>query len=197
MDAAKVGIEETIRTRRTIRDFNGEPMNQEEVIKLLEDAVWAHFHSAREPWRFILFMGEGRRTFAEAVARTLSKEMIEKYGEWGMKQYCELMQAHLLVVIEADPRQKQFEDAFSASAALIQNLQLLAWDRGIGVVWKTNDYNWDPKFLESVGVKAGERVVGTLHLGYFDESKVPRPKRRTPVEDLLTIHQEYSHTSHE
>ncbi|WP_060663458.1 hypothetical protein [Aneurinibacillus migulanus] len=74
-----------------------------------------------------------------------------------------------MVIIEADPHQKQFEDAFSAAEALIQSLQLLAWERKIGVVWKTNDYNWHPRFLQAVGVKPGERVVDTLHLGYFNE----------------------------
>ncbi|MCL6605511.1 MAG: nitroreductase [Paenibacillus sp.] len=191
MLARETGIAETIRERRTIRDFNGEPMSQETVIELLNDAVWAPFHSASEPWRFVLFMGEGRRTFAEAVAQTYSKEVVDLHGERVMHQYCHLMQAHLLVVIEADPRQKQFEDAFSATAALIQNLQLIAWERKIGVVWKTNDYNWNPKFLNTVGVKPDERVVGTLHLGYFDEDKVPRPKDRTPVEEMLTVCQEY------
>ncbi|MED1799185.1 ABC transporter substrate-binding protein [Brevibacillus porteri] len=149
-----------------------------------------HAHYAKEPWRFILFMEEGRRTFAEAVMLAYSKEEVEKWGEKMMHQYCELMQAHLLIVIEADPRQKQFEDAFSAAAAFIQNLQLLAWERKVGVVWKTNDYNWHPKFLQAVGVKRGERVVGTLHLGYFSDNKVPRPKMRTPIRELLTVHHE-------
>ncbi|MFF0826454.1 nitroreductase family protein [Brevibacillus sp. NPDC003359] len=119
-----------------------------------------------------------------------SKEEVEKWDEKMMHQYCELMQAHLLIVIEADPRQTQFEDAFSAAAAFIQNLQLLAWERKVGVVWKTNDYNWHPKFLQAVGVKQGERVVGTLHLGYFNDNKVPRPKKRTPIGELLTVHHE-------
>ncbi|WP_308531515.1 nitroreductase family protein [uncultured Paenibacillus sp.] len=97
---------------------------------------------------------------------------------------CELIPAHLLVVIEADPRQKYWEDAFSAASALIQNIQLLAWERQVGSVWKTNDWNWDPSFHRKAGVQPHERIVGTLHLGYFD--KVPKPKPRTPIEDLLT-----------
>ncbi|MNC39761.1 Nitroreductase family protein [compost metagenome] len=133
-------------------------------------------------------MEGGRKKFAEAVKLTYSREFEEKWGEWAEKQYCELMQAHLLVVIEADPRQKQREDAFLAAAALIQNIQLLAWERDIGVVWKTNEYNWDPKFHQAVGIRPEERIVGTLHLGYFD--KLPGIKLRTPLEQLLTVIQE-------
>ncbi|MFC0332262.1 nitroreductase family protein [Paenibacillus sepulcri] len=113
---------------------------------------------------------------------------MDQYGEWAKKQYCHLMQAHLLVVIKADPRQKYWEDAFSAAAALIQNIQLLAWEREIGVVWKTNEYNWDPQFHKAVGLMPEERIIGTLHLGYFD--KTPRPKPRTPLEQLLTVIQD-------
>ncbi|WP_028563914.1 nitroreductase family protein [Paenibacillus pinihumi] len=186
MNVTTLSVMQAIRERRTIRDFNGEPMNKEAVMELLNEAIWAPYHSAKEPWRFILFMEDGRRRFADAVLKTYTKEMLEQYGERAMQGYCQLAQAHLLVVIEAAPRQKTFEDAFSAASALIQNLQLIAWERKIGVVWKTNDYNYDQRFLQSVGVNPGERVVGTLHLGYFNEDKIPRPKKRKPAEELLT-----------
>ncbi|MDT3424960.1 nitroreductase [Paenibacillus forsythiae] len=187
MEITKTGIARIIRDRRTIRDFNGEPMSRETVIELLNDAVWAPFHSAKEPWRFILFMGEGRKVFADAVINAFSKEESAEWIDWAIKTYLHLSQAHLLVVIKSDPRQKYFEDAFLAAGAMIQNLQLLAWERKVGVVWKTSDYTLMPKFLNAVGVKPGERVVGALHMGYFDESKIPRPKKRMPVNELLTI----------
>ncbi|MDF2725821.1 MAG: nitroreductase [Paenibacillus sp.] len=184
MDGETRGIRQTIVERRTIRNFNGKPHSKEAVLELLDAAVWAPYHSAKEPWRFILFMEDGRSKFADAVRITQSKEMLEKWSEWIDNQYCSLMQAHLVVVIKADPRQREWEEALLAGAAFIQNLQLLAWDRQIGVVWKTHDYNWDPKFHRAIGVKTDERVAGTLHLGYFD--KVPRAKARTPVTKLLT-----------
>lgn len=173
-----------IRERRTVRDFNGQPLEREVIHGILRDAVWAPFHGRKEPWRFILFTGNARKRFAQAVIGTYSSELAERWSDWAFRQYCELMQAHLLVVIEADPRQKYWEDAFGAASALIQNIQLLAWERQVGVVWKTNEWNWDPSFHQQVGVKPHERIVGTLHLGYFD--KTPKPKRRTPVEELLT-----------
>jgi nitroreductase len=68
---------------------------------------------------------------------------------------------------------------------MIQSFQLLAWERQIGVVWKTNEYNRDPRFYEAVGIKPEEWIVATLYLGRFD--KIPRSMRRTPVEQLLTF----------
>ncbi len=173
-----------IRNRRTIRDFNGAEIERETILNIMQDAVWAPFHGKKEPWRFILFTGEGRKRFSEAVTSTYSTDIANKWGEWATRQYCELIPAHLLVIIEADPRQKYWEDAFAASSALIQNIQLLAWERQIGTVWKTNEWNWSPAFHRNVGVLPHERIVGTLHLGYFD--KAPKPRSRTPIEDLLT-----------
>ncbi|WP_253947838.1 nitroreductase family protein [Paenibacillus ehimensis] len=187
MMETRPGIAATVRERRTINQFNGEPVPKEMIMELLEDAVWAPFHSRKEPWRFFLFMGEGRKKFSDAVLATYPKEQLEQYGERVAHAYCHTVPVHLVVAITEEPRPNKWEEAFSAASALIQNLQLLAWERKIGVVWKTNEYNWDPGFRQAIGVKPGEKIVGTLHLGYFDESKVPRPKPRTPVSELLTL----------
>lgn len=152
-------VEKFIRERRTIRQFNGKPLAKETIMHLLEAAVWAPVHSRKEPWRFILFVEEGRKQFADAVLHTFSKGERERWGEKLQKDYCESIQAHLLVVIEADPRQRVWEDAVGASAALIQNIQLLAWEQDIGVVWKTNEYNFDPDFYSKTGVRPGRELL--------------------------------------
>jgi nitroreductase len=110
--------------------------------------------------------------------------MLAKWDNWIETQYCSLMQAHLIVVVKTYPKHQEWEEALMAASALIQNIQLLAWERKIGTVWKTHDYNWDARFHRAIGVKADERIAGTLHLGYFD--KVPKAKPRTAVTKLLT-----------
>ncbi|MEK3720780.1 nitroreductase family protein [Paenibacillus sp. FSL H8-0034] len=181
------GIVTTIRERRTINQFTVEPIPIEVLMEILNDAVWAPFHSLKEPWRFIMFVGAGRKQFSDAVLLTYPKDKLEKFAEKVADAYCHGIPVTLLVLIKEEPRSKEWEEAFSAASALIQNIQLLAWERSIGVVWKTNEYNWDPKFREAAGVKPGEKVVGTLHMGYFDKTKMRSPKPRTPVSELLTL----------
>ncbi|WP_138756234.1 nitroreductase family protein [Paenibacillus sinopodophylli] len=178
---------ETIRMRRTIQDFDGRPLSKETLLALLDNAIWAPFHSKKEPWRFILFMGDGRRVFAEAVLNTRQPEFVAKHGAQMLEAYCSDTPAHLIVVMRADLPQKAWEEAFAATSALIQNIQLLAWEQGIGVVWKTSPYNESLVFLAAVGVSPEEKVVGTLHLGYFSPDAIPAPKPRTPASELLTI----------
>ncbi|MCR6106080.1 nitroreductase [Salipaludibacillus agaradhaerens] len=174
----------TIRERRTIRDFKPDAVALEDIKRLLNDAVWAPNHGFREPWRFILFHGEGRKVFAEAVSEGSTPEQREKYGK-KMYDYYMLIPIHIVVVMDEDPRQKQWEEDFAATAALIQNFQLLAWEEGLGVVWKTNNYSWHPNFRERIGVLPGEKVVGTLHVGYIKTT--PKAKARTEAEKKLTI----------
>jgi nitroreductase len=180
----KTTIAKVIRERRTIREFKQDPVSAELVVELLNDAVWVPNHGLREPWRFILFQKEGKKKFVEAALKVYSSEEIEKWGKKKIEYFMNVP-LHLLVVMKEDPRQKQWEEDFSATSALIQNFQLLAWEKGIGVVWKTNEYNWDPHFRKKVGIEPGEKVVGTLHIGYFD--KIPKSKPRTRVEEKLTI----------
>ncbi|THF74584.1 nitroreductase family protein [Cohnella fermenti] len=177
-----------VRERRTVHRYAPRPIAREVLLELLNDAVWAPFHSAKEPWRFIVFADEGRRAFADAVLATYPDDKRAKVGGHVARCYCEDVPVHLLVVMAEEPRPHQWEEAYAACCCLIQNLQLLAWERGIGFCWKTNDYNWNPKFREAVGVRPGEHVVGTLHMGYRDPSaRIASPKPRTPAEELTVF----------
>ncbi|MED1866035.1 nitroreductase [Fictibacillus nanhaiensis] len=179
-------VAKIIRERRSIKEFRQDAsVSTELILKLLNDAVWAPNHGLREPWRFILFQEDGRKTLADAIIKeTFSKEEQEKKAEH-FSTYIMNIPAHLLVVMKADPRPKQWEEDLCATSALIQNFQLLAWEKQLGVIWKTNNYNWDPRFHKAVGIEPGEKVVATLHIGYFD--KVPKPRPRTPAEEKTKI----------
>jgi len=62
---------------------------------------------------------------------------------------------------------------------MIQNFWLLAWERQLGVVWRTNPHIYEQKTKDILGVSDNEKIVGFLHLGYFDEK--PIVKDRIPA----------------
>ena len=41
----------------------------------------------------------------------------------------------------------------------MQNFQLLAWERGLGCVWKSGGLNYNPLFIEGIGLTRGQRIV--------------------------------------
>jgi nitroreductase len=176
-------IAKIIRERRTIRSFTNEPVTKELIIDLLNDAVWAPTHGLRQPWRFLFVSTDEKERFIEYLLQAFPNDQQDKMRTYFHAQ----ASAFLIVIMSEDPRPKQWEEDFAASAAMIQNFQLLAWERKLGVVWKTNNHNWDPKVRQLLGVKPGEKIVGFLHLGFFDSEQIPEPKPRTPAEEKLTL----------
>ncbi len=53
---------------------------------------------------------------------------------------------------------------------MIQNFWLLAWEHKLGVVWKTNPHIYDPNVKDILNIGEDEKIVGFLHLGYFDQA---------------------------
>nr|WP_285891376.1 nitroreductase [Paenibacillus pasadenensis] len=178
-----------IKERRTIRNFNGETLAYETILELLETAVWAPNHQLREPWRFIYIRPEKKRAMVECKMeiigettrlRNASPEQTKRFMEKG-----EQVPGYLAVVMPEDARQRQREDDYAAVCCLIQNLQLAAWDREIGVLWGTEEYLHHPKFRRFLGVTPGEKVVGLLYMGYFDQA--PKPSERISAEHKMTV----------
>ncbi|MGL6008729.1 MAG: nitroreductase family protein, partial [Culicoidibacterales bacterium] len=70
-----------------------------------------------------------------------------------------------------------------AHGALIQNIQLAAWEQAIGVVWKTRFF----AFNEAFGIKENEEVTGFLLLGEFEASAQAASRERQPLATKMTI----------
>jgi nitroreductase len=178
-------IAQVLKARRTIRQFKSDSVPLALIVELMNIANWAPNHGLREAWRFILYHGESRLKFAEAVIGALSAEERTRLGDQRLKEYTHIP-IHLIVVMKEDSRQKQWDEDYGAACCWIQNLQLAAWERGLGVVWKTNTYSYAPAFREAVGISGGEKVVGVLHVGY--PAVIPEPRPRKSAEQQMIIH---------
>ncbi|MBA4541684.1 nitroreductase [Thermoactinomyces daqus] len=177
-------LTEVIRERRTVRQFRPDPVPLDVMKEILETANWAPFHKEKEPWRFLLVHGNRRE---EIIA--LSMKVYSHLPAPTLKAfetYLRTVPIYLFVIMEESEERQQWEDDLCATAALIQNIQLLAWEKGLGMVWKSY-YGTDlgRAYPEELGLKPGEKLVGLLLMGYFDQA--PKPKRRTPLSELLTI----------
>jgi len=169
-----------IRERRAVKKGYTDKIVQEETVrKLLDDAIWAPTHGMRQPWRFIFVGKDKLPTFAKKVASTYSEDMQEN-----RENYLNEPNAILVVIMEEPEAQKQWDENFGATAAMIQNFWLLAWEQNLGVVWKTNPHIYYPEVKEILGVGETEKIVGFIHLGYFD--KQPIVKDRISVDEKFT-----------
>src|SRR5699024_551207 len=171
----KTDLSHIIRERRAVKKgYNDKEVTEEAVLELLEDAIWAPTHGMRQPWRFIFVGADQKADFAKKVASTYPEERQEK-----REAYLNEPSAYLVVVMEEPEKQKQWDENYGATAAMIQNFWLLAWEKQLGVVWRTNPHIYEQKTNDILGVGDNEKIVGFLHLGYFDEK--PIVKDRIPA----------------
>lgn len=186
MNEQALSVREAIVTRRSIKNFNGQPIEPEIIPEIIEDAVWAPNHGNRNPWRLIVAADEQYtqllevlKEFGVANWKQLSDEDLEKQ----MKKFS-TASAAVFVIVPEDVRQKERLEDYAAASILMQNMQLLAWDRGIGTCWKTPPFIDNPKFRERLNVQAGERIIGMLQFGYFD--MLPKATPRKTNEEIIT-----------
>lgn len=187
MNEQSLSIRDAILQRRSIKNFNGQPVERETLISVLDDAKWAPNHGNREPWRLVVACGkeltelhELLREFGVPKWKELSEEDLVK----NMKKFTS-PGGYAFVIVPEDVRQKERLEDYAAASAYIQNAQLLAWDLGIGSCWKTPSFIDAPKFRQAMGAKPGERIISMLQFGYFDE--MPKAKQRKDSEEFITF----------
>jgi nitroreductase len=172
-----------IRERRSVKKgYNNKKVTEETVLQLLNDAVWAPTHGLRQPWRFIFIDSEQKPDFAKKVAATYPE-----FKQKNRENYLNEPNAILTVIMEEPEIQKAWEENYGATASMIQNLWLLAWEQQLGMVWKTNPHIYDPKVKEILNVKETEKIVGFIHMGYFDVA--PAKKERISVNEKFSTYQ--------
>lgn len=160
-------VETAIRTRRTHKAFGPEPLSRAEVEALLELAAWAPNHNLTAPWRF-------RVVGPAALARLKEAAGPEAAGK--------LDRAPTLIVVSAalggDPIAD--EEDLHATAVASYIVLLAAHARGFAGYWRTPAVLREEAGRRAVGLEAGERFVGLLHLGHPRQEKMA--PERPPLE---------------
>jgi len=144
-------------------------------------ALRAADHGMLRPWRFLVIEGEGRHRLGELFVRsreTREGALPERERERTLGRP---LRAPLLIVTIAACRTNTkvpvVEQWLSAGAA-VQNMLNAAHAQGVGAIWRTGDFAYDPVVKAGLGVEAAEHIVGFLYLGTVSE---PRPPQ-TPLD---------------
>lgn len=180
MNEQSLSVREAILQRRSIKLFNGQPVDEQDIMAIFDDAKWAPNHGNRQPWRVILATGDGLVELNETVIKQLVvpnwKDLAKEEIETKMMKFL-TPGAIAFIVMPEDLRQKERLEDYAAVSSFIQNTQLLAWDKGIGTCWKTPGWLDKPDFLQAMSIKSGERPIAMLQFGYFDSIPKEKPKK--------------------
>ena len=177
-----MSVFDTIRNRRSIYDFEPEPVPREVIARVLETAVWAPNHKLTEPWRFLVVTGKTKETLA-SVYRRIQRQKA-KSDDPGIqrksaeKGYAKIMSKPVIIVVvcKKDADAFRAREDYAATCCAIHNISLAAWEEGIGMQWSTGGLTRDPETLELLKIDAREEeIVGFLYTGY--PAQVPAQKR--------------------
>jgi nitroreductase len=162
-------VETAIRTRRTHKAFEPQPVARETLDELLELARWAPNHHLTAPWRFRVIGPRSLQRLKEAA---------------GPEAAPKLDRCPTLVVascaLSGDPEQD--EEDLHATAVACYIVLLAAHARGLAGYWRTIPVLETPAGRAAVGLPDDELPIGLLHLG--DARQEQRVPDRAPVEEI-------------
>lgn len=158
-----------------------------EIEEILRLASRVPDHGKIAPWRFIVYRGEERARIGAELLKLrlsfepgLSDEIIEV-------EKTRFTRAPVVVAIisTAAPHVKvpEWEQVMSAGA-LAMNTLISANALGYVSNWLTEWFAFDERAYPLLGIKAGEKVAGFIHIGSSDVPAVERP--RPELRDTVT-----------
>ena len=179
-----MSINELIKRRVSVKKYTDKVPEVDQIIDLLDQAVYAPNHKMREPWRFIILDQEGKKR----LKKRFDEVITDAYRDALQLQFDNLYAAPILVAVVMpilDDIRDELED-LQACAAMIQNFMLLSVDAGLGTKWKTPHFIENDAFKEVLGLESNELVVAFVMVGYPEVT--PNMKPRTPAKSKTTIY---------
>jgi nitroreductase len=167
----------------------GEPgPTPEQLIEILTAAVRVPDHGKLTPWRFILFEGEARTGFGDAMASRW-RELHPEHGEEAHSfQRGFFLRAPVVIAVistaKPHPKIPEWEQAMSA-AAVCQTMLIAAAALGVASAWNTDWIAYDASMAKVMGLAPHEKVAGFIYLG---ASTMPLEDRPRPDPASLLTH---------
>ena len=169
-----MNILDTIRTRRSIRRYKTDPVEEEKLQRILEAGRLSPSAVNKQPWHFIVVRDPSVRESLRA-----------SYGQnW-------FVNAPLIIVVCADPGnawvRRDGEEYWKVDATIaLQDMILCATEEGLGTCW-IGAFSEEPA-RRALKIPEKIRIVAMTPVGYADERKEPVSDRK-PLNEIT--HYEY------
>ena len=175
-----------IRTRRAVKEYDQTPIPRAAIEELLDAARWAPNHKLTHPWRFNVFMGEGRERLV-AARQTAVRAGNDKKGKPTTAEDLEFARAKVfsapvLVIVSQVGNEEdliRYKEDYAAVWCAIQNFLLAATARGLASYPSTGAWI-DQNFVgPAIGLPEDEKPVACIFLGH---SEAATSAKRFPAE---------------
>lgn len=191
MNLDPASVNDFLAGRRSVyqSQYSGEPVSDEVVKQMLINANWAPTHKLTEPWRFVVFTGNGIRKLAEFQS-SLYKAVTTANGTYKEDRYENLLtkpmlSSHIIAVGMKRDEKKSLPEVEEIGAVFcaVQNMYLTACAYGVGCYLSTGGITFYEEAKEFFGLGADDKLLGFMHVG-MPKGPVP-PGRRRPVEEKV------------
>jgi len=183
-------LRDAILGRRSVRKYKSDPVPKEVLEEIMDLAVWAPSGMNRQNWFFVVVAGDLRDRVVEIcyqgylsyIGKKVEKVFSHKphVVRETRSFFATLGGAPVVIFAYAEPGPESIFTDVQSVSAVIQNMLLLAHERGLGTCWMTGPLNMEEEFNKLLGVD-GKKLVALITVGYSDEvPKVP-PRRGKKV----------------
>ncbi|MBE0446781.1 MAG: nitroreductase family protein [Actinobacteria bacterium] len=168
-----MGLLEIIRTRRSVRKFTGERVDDADVNAILEAGRWAPSGLNNQPWRFAVVRKD--KTKRELAAATRYSSII--------------LSADVLIAVFLDrlvtyDRTKDVQ----AIGACIQSMLLMAHSLGLGACWLGQILTKREMVERTLDVPGSFELMSVIAIGHPAAS--PQTGRRDSLQQLVFLREE-------
>ena len=192
MEANKVN--ELIRNRRSVfqNQYTGEKVDDAIVKQILENANWAPTHKLTEPWRFVVYTGEGLKKLA-TLQSDLYKRLTTADGSYKEDRYQNLLtkpslSSHIIVIgMKRDEKKSVPEvEEIGAVFCAVENMYLTASAYGIGGYLSTGGITYFEEAKVLFGLGKDDKLLGFFHVGHV-KNTLPEGRRRPLAEKITWV----------
>jgi len=194
-------LHQFLQSRRSIRRFTSQPVEDETLRRILTTASFAPSAHNRQPWRFcVIAQAEAKKRLAEEMANALKRELesdgvaaeeILKRTERSQKRINGAPVVVMLCAdmsemdVYADSRRQKAEYLIAAQSAANAGLQLLlaAHAEGLGGVWVCSPIFAQATVQTTLRLPAAWEAQAMFLLGYPAET--PQAKERKPFNEIV------------
>lgn len=187
-------INQVIRNRRSVypKDYTGAVVPEAIINQMLENANWAPNHKLTEPWRFVVYSGEGLKKLA-AFQSECYKQVTEAKGTYQEDRFLALrtkpMESSHIIAIgmkrDATKRLPEWEELGAVFCA-VQNMYLTATAYGAGCYLSTGGITNFEEAKPFFGLGTDDKLCGFLHVG-MPKGAVPDGRRKSIADKVIWV----------
>lgn len=156
--------------------------NAEQLEVLLRAAMRAPDHGQLRPWRFLTVEGGAREGLGEVFAEALRLRQPDATEDALAKPRKMPLRAPMVLIVIAQvlphPKVPESEQLYAVACAA-HGVLLAAHAQGLGAVWRTGEFAYDPHVAQRLELADNEQVLGFIYLG-TPEGTLRTPPMLTP-----------------